>query len=141
MTLANFLLARRLLPQQIIRLDGELFLMLSDMATAQGQTVSEFVCNALYNIAYDARAQTKNDRRWAALTPREQQVAALACLGHTNAEIAEQLVISVNTVRSHMRNILDKFHASSKVELRLALAEWNFRDWLEAQQRADNDEF
>jgi DNA-binding NarL/FixJ family response regulator len=131
--LEQFLLARRLLPRQFIRLEADLYLMLQELAAAQGKTIDDFTIEALYAIVSDNYAQTKNDRRWDTLTPREQQVAALACLGHTNQEIAQQLVISVNTVRSHMRSILDKYQAANKAELRLALAAWDFRAWLEAQ--------
>lgn len=51
-----------------------------------------------------------------ALTPREQEVLTLAAEGRTDQEIAEGLVISVHTVKSHMRNILAKLHVSSRYE-------------------------
>jgi len=39
------------------------------------------------------------------LTPREHQVVELLAHGHTNAEIARALVISVGTVRKHLEHI------------------------------------
>lgn len=131
-SLEQFLLARRLLPRQFIRLEADLFLMLQDLAATDGRTVDELATRALYDLVNANYAQTKNDRRWETLTPREQEVAALACLGYTNQEIAGQLVISINTVRSHMRSILDKYQVANKAELRLALAAWDFRSWLES---------
>jgi DNA-binding CsgD family transcriptional regulator len=132
--LERLLLTYRLLPQQVIRLEADLFLMLMDIAIAQGKSVPVFVSELLYNVAYENQIQTKTQSRWENLTPREQQVAALACLGYTNSEIAHYLIISINTVRSHIRNILEKYQVSSKAELRLLLAHWDFETWLEMQQ-------
>jgi len=51
-----------------------------------------------------------------ALTPREREVLDLVAEGLTNKEIAARLVISENTVRAHLRHILDKLHVSSRVQ-------------------------
>ncbi len=51
-----------------------------------------------------------------ALTHREQEVLSLAAEGATDKEIAATLVLSVHTVKSHMRNILAKLHVSSRYE-------------------------
>ncbi|GIH27844.1 DNA-binding response regulator [Acrocarpospora phusangensis] len=50
------------------------------------------------------------------LTKREQEVLALLGMCHTNAEIAEHLVISEATVRSHAYNILSKLGLRSRSE-------------------------
>ncbi len=131
MSVRQFLLANRLWPRQFIRLDGQLFTRLEDLAAAQGCTVPDLINDALYAIVYTNHVQTRNDNRWQELTPREQQVAALACLGYTNEAIAAHLVISVNTVRSHLRRVLTKYHVTSKAELRLILANWDFAAWVE----------
>ena len=68
---------------------------------------------------------------WLALSPREQEVAALACLGDTNRQIAARLGISPHTVKTHVRNILRKFDLYSKDELRSLLHEWDFSSWEE----------
>jgi DNA-binding NarL/FixJ family response regulator len=52
-----------------------------------------------------------------ALTPREQELAALVAAGCSNREIAERLVISENTVKNHMKNILDKLGLNNRVQL------------------------
>lgn len=67
---------------------------------------------------------------WKTLTPREQQVAALVCLGFKNLEIARRLLISAETVKTHVRNILRKFRLHSKAELRIALYGWDFSAWI-----------
>jgi DNA-binding NarL/FixJ family response regulator len=66
---------------------------------------------------------------WQSLSPREQEVTALTCLGYTNSEIASKLGVSATTIKSHIRSILSKFQMHSKIELGLALEDWNFRDW------------
>jgi len=50
------------------------------------------------------------------LTDREVEVLRLVARGLANREIAEQLVISENTVKNHVRNILEKLHLHSRVE-------------------------
>ena len=40
------------------------------------------------------------------LTPRQQQILSLVCLGHTNQQIASDLGLSVNTVKTYMRSTL-----------------------------------
>jgi DNA-binding CsgD family transcriptional regulator len=67
--------------------------------------------------------------RWQSLSPREQHVAALTCLGYTNGEIATRLGVSIPTVKTHIRNILSKFQLHAKNELRMALQDWDFREW------------
>ena len=52
-----------------------------------------------------------------ALSEREQQVLALIGLGHTNAEIAQQLFISVRTVESHRARIQEKLGISGRAQL------------------------
>jgi two-component system response regulator NreC len=57
------------------------------------------------------------------LSERETDVLRLIALGHTNAEIAEQLYISVRTVETHRAHIQQKLGVSSRAELvRSALA-------------------
>jgi DNA-binding CsgD family transcriptional regulator len=50
------------------------------------------------------------------LTPREIEVLRLMTLGRTNQEIADQLVISLNTVTNHVKNILGKTGSSNRTE-------------------------
>jgi two-component system, NarL family, response regulator NreC len=51
------------------------------------------------------------------LTPREVEVLRLIALGHTNAEIAQELFLSVRTVESHRAHIQQKLNRSTRAEL------------------------
>jgi len=50
------------------------------------------------------------------LTPRERQVFQLLARGFTGPEIAEQLVLSPETVRTHVQNGVDRLGASTRVQ-------------------------
>lgn len=50
------------------------------------------------------------------LTEREQQVLVQVSQGATDKEIAEALTISLNTVKTHVRNILTKLQVSTRRE-------------------------
>ena len=50
------------------------------------------------------------------ISPRQRQVLRLIASGRQAREIAEALSISVHTVRSHIRNILDKLDVSNQLE-------------------------
>ena len=51
-----------------------------------------------------------------ALTARELQVLRLVAHGMSNREIGEELFISENTVKNHIRNILGKLQKKSRME-------------------------
>jgi DNA-binding NarL/FixJ family response regulator len=50
------------------------------------------------------------------LSPRETEVLGLVAKGLTNREIGEQLHIAENTVKNHLRNILDKLHLNNRAQ-------------------------
>ena len=53
---------------------------------------------------------------YASLTPREQELVELFAKGITYGEVATLLGLSVNTIRSHVRNLYEKLHVCSKAE-------------------------
>ena len=50
------------------------------------------------------------------LTQREAEVLRLVAAGKTDREIAEELVIGVRTVSTHVSNILNKTNAANRTE-------------------------
>jgi two-component system NarL family response regulator len=50
------------------------------------------------------------------LTDREMQVLRLVATGRANRDIARDLFISENTVKNHVRNILEKLRLHSRME-------------------------
>ena len=50
------------------------------------------------------------------LSKREMDILSSLVKGHTYKEVAKELFISVETVRSHLKNIYEKMHVHSKTE-------------------------
>ena len=84
-------------------------LIVDDHALFRRGLIQEF--NALAK-----RADEKQQVPAPKLTDRELEVLKLVAQGLTNREIADQLYISENTVKNHVRNILEKLHLHSRME-------------------------
>ncbi|MBE9474527.1 MAG: response regulator transcription factor [Chloroflexi bacterium] len=117
---------------RIMRLEGEIGRALQDLARRELRPEDEIAADLLTNAIARHQAAETNLRRWHVLTPREQEVSALTCLNLTNVEIAKCLMISPETVKTHVRNVLAKFNLRSKSELRQVLGDWDFSAWAEA---------
>ena len=63
------------------------------------------------------RSRGAMDEPWRPLTVREFEVARLVARGMTNAEIAEELVLSPKTVSAHLEHILGKLGAMRRAEV------------------------
>lgn len=118
-------------PRLSFHADREVIRSLQELAAAERRRAGEVAADLLAFALDQRRAAREQNRRWRALSPREQEIAALICLNYTNRQIAARLQISPLTAKAHVRNVLRKFALRSKAELRRELAEWDFSAWLE----------
>lgn len=95
-------------------LDGEeLFELLAGIKRGEAAMTRAMAARLLKNAA-DARAGTSEGD---GLTGRELEVLRLVARGASNMQIAEELVISVNTVKSHLKNILAKLQLENRTQV------------------------
>jgi two-component system NarL family response regulator len=88
-------------------------------AVVQGQSlISPSMASKLLNEfnTLVKKAEEKQQFPAPALTSRELEVLRLVAKGMSNREIADQLYISENTVKNHVRNILEKLHLHSRMQ-------------------------
>jgi DNA-binding CsgD family transcriptional regulator len=116
-------------PAPLFELDERLRLEVAELAARERRPPGEVQADLLAAAVAHRHATDRLWRRWQSLSPREQQACALACLGYTNRQIAARLGVAEETIKTHLRNALLKFDLHGKVELRLALAEWDFSGW------------
>jgi DNA-binding NarL/FixJ family response regulator len=121
--------ARRDPATRYYELGENLHLTLKDLAAQEGRSEEELTSDLLARGLSEYYSSDELWQKWEALSPREQEVTALACQGFTNRQIAFQLGISADTVKTHLRNVLTKLQLHSKSELRLAFAGWDFSGW------------
>ena len=88
-------------------------------AVMQGESkITPSMASKLINefSAMSKRADERQRLPAPALTARELEVLKLVAKGMSNREIADELFISENTVKNHVRNILEKLHLHSRME-------------------------
>ncbi|MEM8863101.1 MAG: helix-turn-helix transcriptional regulator [Chloroflexota bacterium] len=118
-------------PLQTLAFDKHLLVEIEFLAREDNISVQEAAHNLLHRALYERRESDGWLAVWQSLTPREKETAAYICMGYSNQEIGEHMVISQNTVKTHVRNVLSRFKVNSKIELRRLLSSWDFTEWLE----------
>ncbi|MBL6983620.1 MAG: hypothetical protein ISR58_20755 [Anaerolineales bacterium] len=117
-------------PNLMLHARGDILAMLSELAHEQGISIEDLAMRYVEKETIkDYQSANVNVQSWESLSERQQEVAALACLGNTNAEIAERLAISLETVKTHMKVILRKFKVRGRHQLRYILRKWDFSDF------------
>jgi DNA-binding CsgD family transcriptional regulator len=106
-----------------IEVADELCAQLRSLAFAEGQSPEVLGQRLLARALEQETRRARAERTLARLTVRQQEVARLAADGSTNRQIAERLVVSTETVKTHIANVLERLGLRSKAELRLLLLE------------------
>jgi DNA-binding NarL/FixJ family response regulator len=70
---------------------------------------------------------SRDDRAFAALSPREREILALLSEGLANAQIAERLSLSEKTVRNHVSNLFDKLGVWTRAQAIVFARDRGFR--------------
>lgn len=105
----------------LLKATGPEALVASVRAAAQGQQLLS--PKALQNLLEIPHAQPQEPLVLADLSARENEVAQLVAKGLDNTEIAEQLYVSVATVKTHIKHILEKIGGTNRVHIAIAVLE------------------
>ena len=116
-------------PSHRYHLDTHLVKTLHGLAQTEQRPVQDIANDLLVSGLEQSWAAQDLWQRWTSLTPREQDVAALICLGYTTNQIAARLYVAPSTVKTHAHRILSKFAIENRNELRRVLSEWDFSQW------------
>lgn len=82
-------------------------------AAAGGSPMSPSVARLVVDAFADSAAEVDASR---ALTPKEREVLVLLARGHTYADVARALGVSVGTTQTHVKSIYCKLEIASKAE-------------------------
>ncbi len=111
------------------QVDEELVESLRVMAVNQRRPKEALAADLLGEALQRRQEEEKKLEHWRSLSPREQEIVALVCLNYTNRQIAERLVISPETVKTHVGNALRKYNLPRRADLRHYLDNWDFSAW------------
>jgi DNA-binding NarL/FixJ family response regulator len=87
----------------------------ADGARVLPPTMTGTLFSQIARVAVERGAATVLDG--VRMTPRERDVIALIADGMSNKEIAHQLGIATDTVKSHVRNVMDKLALHSRLQI------------------------
>jgi DNA-binding NarL/FixJ family response regulator len=80
------------------------------------QAIRDVLCGRNVLTGWSPRSTPATDGGLARLSARQREVLRLVVAGYSNAQIAEELVISVNTVKFHVRSIFREAGIRSRVD-------------------------
>jgi DNA-binding NarL/FixJ family response regulator len=113
--------------QDKFEIDANLAQQIHELAAAERCCPKELAANLLAQAVAQKQQCFEHLELWETLSPREKEVVTFVCLGYMNKEIALKLGISVETVKTHVRNALRKFRVKRRGEIQRMLADWDFR--------------
>jgi DNA-binding CsgD family transcriptional regulator len=96
----------------------------STIRSGDDHLVDAFACGSRLSIqeAAEYAGRTRGNRRrprhgWEALTPTERRVVELVADGSTNVQVAERLMMSRSTVKTHLEHVYTKTGMHNRTEL------------------------
>ncbi len=81
-----------------------------------GAVVSPFMASKLLAEFAQKTSRLKMEDANTSLSPREEEVLQQLSQGLTNKQIADLLFISENTVKTHLRSIMEKLHVTNRTQ-------------------------
>lgn len=109
---ANAYCSKEITPQRLIQVVQSV----ADGAAWFDPSIAHIVLKATVNSPV---IDTENNSKSYDLTSRETQILKLMTEGYSNMEIAQILVISINTTKAHVANILQKLEVDDRLQAAL----------------------
>ena len=109
---ANAYCSKEINPQRLV----EVVSSVADGAAWFDPSIAHIVLKASAN---SPTFETNDNRKDYDLTTREAQILKLMTEGYSNMEIAQILVISINTTKAHVANILQKLEVDDRLQAAL----------------------
>lgn len=109
---ANAYCSKEINPQRLIQVVHSV----ADGAAWFDPSIAHIVLKASAN---SPSYETENNSKDYDLTAREAQILKLMTEGYSNMEIAQILVISINTTKAHVANILQKLEVDDRLQAAL----------------------
>jgi DNA-binding NarL/FixJ family response regulator len=103
---ASGYLLKRLSPTKLLQAIREVY--------AGGSPMSNSIARKV--VASFQKAKAAASEKQPHLSPREQAVLDCLAKGLTYKQIADQLEISIDTIRTHLRRVYEKLHVQSRTE-------------------------
>lgn len=101
-------------------------MMRAILAVAQGEAIfSPAIASRLMDY-FAATKISPHAEAFPDLTDREREILALIARGRSNAEIADELTISLKTVRNHASNIFNKLQVADRTQAAIRAREAGF---------------
>lgn len=96
---------------------AEEFIKLLSNVMEGNVAVSPWAANKIIQEMFRQPEKTRSTQSSSDLTKKEFEVISLVATGATNKEISLSLNISDNTVKFHLRNIMEKLHIKNRAQL------------------------
>lgn len=102
---------------QSLGADGYLSKTISEADLQQAMITAFDQGIAVYSEDVSQALEAPTDHKLSSLTPRELDIFKLVASGKTNQQIADELVIAVKTVDTHVANLLKKMQVAKRSQL------------------------